>query len=175
MCLNTNTIFCCSAGGISCLKSWELASHELMSPPDTFFPGRAAPLYQAESLSLLVTDSFGAEERNLLPELIIFFIFYFCLVKRCIKGIPLSYVGALRRLFTFLAVSLWNDNEIALAKINLKPIYISRDGFNQLPNNDGAMCSANEGGGEPVCGLESFDRNRTLPRVGFVLSCFGTA
>lgn len=47
-----------------------------MSPPDSSFPGRAAPLYQAESLSLLVTDSLGAEERNLLPELIIF-LFYF--------------------------------------------------------------------------------------------------
>lgn len=86
MCLNTNTIFCCSAGGISCLKSWELASHELMSPPDSFFPGRAAPLYQAESLSLLVTDSFGAEERNLLPELIFFYFFIFVLSSVALKG-----------------------------------------------------------------------------------------
>ena len=48
--------------------------------------------------------------------------------------------------FTFLAVSLGNDNEISSAKINLKSIYISYDSFYQLPDNDGGMCYVNKGG-----------------------------
>lgn len=51
--LNTNTEFYCLVGGRSCLKTEELTTRELRSPPDNYFPGNAVPLYWAESHSLL--------------------------------------------------------------------------------------------------------------------------
>lgn len=51
--LNTNTEFYCLVGGRSCLKTEELTTHELRSPPDNYFPGNGVPLYWAESHSLL--------------------------------------------------------------------------------------------------------------------------